>query len=165
MPRYHAFVLEAFSLARQQAPCLASLLIYGEYFGGYYPGHPAEPGLKKVQGGVAYSPGHHFYAFDVCLDGQDYMDFDDARALLLAAGFPLVAAPLWRGTLDVLLNIDVELLETTLPSQLGHPPLERFRIAEGIIIGPVKEVRVGSHRAILKKKAVAFWEATNQPVP
>merc|ERR1712159_826758 len=142
---------------------LVSVLIYGEYFGGYYPGHPAEPGLKKEQPGIAYSPGHHFYAFDVCFYGSVFLDFDDARALLLAAGFPLVAAPLWRGTVKELLAIDVETFETTIPSQLGHPPLEKWRIAEGIVIRPIKEVRFGTHRAILKKKAIAFWEATNQP--
>jgi len=163
MPKYHPFVLEAFRLAKERFPALESLLIYGEYFGGYYPGHPAEPGLKKVQGGVAYSPGHHFYAFDVCPDGGCYMDFDEARALLLAAGFPLVADALQRGPLDKLLTIDVEKLETSLPAQLGHPPLDRFRVAEGIVLRPAKEVVFGQHRAILKKKSKAFWEATNQP--
>eukprot|EP00927_Polykrikos_kofoidii_P008245 TRINITY_DN13418_c0_g1_i1.p1 TRINITY_DN13418_c0_g1~~TRINITY_DN13418_c0_g1_i1.p1 ORF type:complete len:401 (+),score=49.67 TRINITY_DN13418_c0_g1_i1:37-1203(+) len=163
MPRYHPHVLEAFRLAKRHKQSLAGLLIFGEYFGGYYPGHPVEPGRKKVQGGVAYSPDHHFYAFDVRLDDEEHMDFDDARALLLEAGFPLVAAPLKRGPLDELLAIDVEVLETTLPSQLGHPPLDRFRIAEGIVIRPAKEVQFGCHRAILKKKSKAFWEATNQP--
>lgn len=163
MPKYHPFVLEAFRLAKQRFPALQSLLVYGEYFGGYYPGHPAEKGHKKVQGGVAYSPGHHFYAFDVRPDGGSYMDFDDARALLLAAGFPLVVDALERGPLDKLLAIDVEKLETALPAQLGHPPLDRFRIAEGIVLRPAREVAFGGHRAILKKKSQAFWEATNQP--
>jgi len=163
MPKYHPFVLEAFRLAKQRCPELKSLLIYGEYFGGYYPGHPAEPGVKKVQGGVAYSPGHHFYAFDVRLDGGCYMDFDEARAVLLAAGFPLVADALQRGPLEKLLAIDVEKLETSLAAQLGHPPLDRFRVAEGIVLRPAKEVSFGHHRALLKKKSQAFWEATNQP--
>lgn len=163
MPRYHPHVLKAFYLAKQRHSALMHLLVYGEYFGGYYPGHRAEPGLKKVQGGVAYSPGHHFYAFDVSLDGAGYMDFDNARELLMAAGFPLVAAPLRRGSLDHVLSIDVEALETSLPAQLGHPPLDRFRVAEGVVIRPAQELCLGNHkRAILKKKAQAFWEATNQ---
>merc|ERR1712151_1144657 len=37
MLKYHPFVLEAFRLASKQKPSLKSLLIYGEYFGGYYP--------------------------------------------------------------------------------------------------------------------------------
>merc|ERR1719507_200648 len=118
------------------------------------------PGLKKVQGGVAYSPGHHFYAFDVRLDGGCYMDIDEARAVLLAAGFPLVADALQRGPLEKLLAIDVEKLETSLPAQLGHPPLDRFRVAEGVVLRPAKEVTFGHHRALLKKKSQAFWEAS-----
>jgi Rnl2 family RNA ligase len=165
MPKYHASVLNAFRIAKEGRLDLSTLVIYGEYFGGYYPGHPAEPGLRKIQSGVAYSPGHHFYAYDVCLDGKEYMDFEDARSLLVAAGFPLVAAPLWRGTLNDMLAIDVEALETTIPDLLGLPPLDRFRIAEGIVIRPVKEVSFGTqqaHRALLKKKSKAFWENTNQ---
>jgi len=165
MPRYHPFVIEAFRLASKQKPTLKNLLVYGEYFGGYYPSLPAEPGIKKVQKGVAYSTGHHFYAFDVSLDGGCYMDFDEARNLLLAAGFPLVAAPYRRGPLDELLAIDVEKLETSLPALLGHEPSNNYRIAEGIVLRPFREVRFGKHgeqRAVLKKKACAFWEATNQ---
>lgn len=162
MPTYHPFVLEAFRLAKQRFHMLRSLLIYGEYFGGYYPGHPGEAGLKKVQGGVAYSPNHHFYAFDVSLNGETYLDFDDARELLLAAGFPLVAAPLHRGPLREMLAIDVETLETSIPAQLGHPPLNCFRVAEGLVLRPTRELRLKHGRAMLKKKARAFWEATNQ---
>eukprot|EP00930_Biecheleria_cincta_P069157 TRINITY_DN56933_c0_g1_i1.p1 TRINITY_DN56933_c0_g1~~TRINITY_DN56933_c0_g1_i1.p1 ORF type:complete len:428 (-),score=75.45 TRINITY_DN56933_c0_g1_i1:48-1286(-) len=163
MPKYHSYAQKAFQLAKEQHPGLGKLLIYGEYFGGYYPGHPAEKGSKTVQRGVAYSPANHFYAFDVSLDGNSYLDFDESRTLLLAAGFPLVAAPLARGPLDDLLSIDVECLKTALPGLLGHPPLERFQIAEGVVIRPAKEVQWGRNRCILKKKARAFWEATNQP--
>merc|ERR1712157_325390 len=121
---------------------------------------------KKVQGGIAYCPDHHFYALDVCLDGKTYMDFDDARELLLAAGFPLVASPLQRGTLDELLKIDVELLETTVPRQLGYSTSSRFSIAEGIVIRPAKEVgdNMSKDRAMIKKKSKAFWEVTHQLV-
>merc|ERR1712110_771476 len=100
LPRYHPFVHKAFEIAKQQFPALRKLLIYGEYFGGYYPGQPVERGARAVQKGVAYSPANHFYAFDVSLDGDGYMDFDAARTLPHAAGFPLVAAPLYRGSLD-----------------------------------------------------------------
>lgn len=169
MPRYHPYVLEAFRLAKERSPNLRRLLVFGEYFGGYYPGLPVEPGMRKVQPGIAYSPTHHFYAFDVSLNGPQegsYMDFDDARELLLAAGFPLVAAPLRRGALEDVINIDVETLETTLPDQLGHPPLEQWRIAEGIVVRPARESEAaklrGGGRPILKKKSKAFWEATNQ---
>jgi len=163
MPAYHEFAKEAFCLAKRMHPDLRRLLIYGEYFGGYYPGHKQAPGARTVQKGVAYSPANHFYAFDVSLNGHQYIDFDEARTLLLAAGFPLVAAPLHRGSLDAMLSINVESCKTTLPSLLGHPPLDTFQIAEGLVIRPAREVAWGNgRRAILKKKARAFWEATNQ---
>jgi len=164
MQQYHGAVQEAFRLCSAATPGgVGSVLIYGEYFGGYYPDLPAERGAKIVQKGVAYSPANHFYAFDVSINGDGYLDFDAARALLLAAGFPLVAAPLFRGSLDDLLSIDVESFRTTLPAILGHPPSERFQTAEGLVIRPAREVCSGQNRCILKKKAKAFWEATNQP--
>merc|ERR1712045_542138 len=104
MPRYNPCVLEAFRLAQERFTNFRRLLIYGEYFGGWYPGAAGllerEPGLKKVQGGVAYSPGHHFFAFDASLDGKRYLDFDDFTALMTDAGFPLVATVIKRGTLE-----------------------------------------------------------------
>lgn len=165
MPRYHPCVLAAFELVKQTSPELQQLTIYGEYFGGYYPGYPAEAGMKKVQGGVAYSPGHHFYAFDVSIDGKRFLDFDDASAILTAAGFPLVATSICRGSLQDVLAIDVEEFHTEIPAKLGHPILDRLRVAEGVVIRPVREVSTGrvEQRCILKKKAQAFWEATNQP--
>lgn len=162
MPAYHKYAMKAFRLAEQVHPNIRKLLIYGEYFGGYYPDHTRSRDSKIVQKGVAYSPSNHFYAFDVSLDGDGYMDFDEARSLLLAAGFPLVAVPLHRGSLDEMMSIDVESFKTTLPSLLGHPPLDKFQIAEGLVIRPAKEVIWGQNRAILKKKARAFWEATNE---
>lgn len=163
MPKYHPFVLEAFRLAQELWPEIQRVVIYGEYFGGYYPGRKT-PGLKKVQAGVAYSPDHHFYAFDMFCDKIGFVDFFDAsRKILIRAGFPLVMAPLMRGKLDAVLAFDVEALRTTIPAQLGHSPIHEFQIAEGIVIRPACESQaIAGKRAILKKKARAFWEATNQ---
>lgn len=162
MPTYHPFVLEAFRITKVRWPDLKRLVIYGEYFGGYYPGHKT-PGLKKVQAGVAYSPDHHFYAFDVFGDCTGYLNFDESREILLSAGFPLVMAPLMRGTLNEVLAFDVETLHTQMPALLGLPPIEEFQIAEGIVLRPVRNIGlISGKRAILKKKARAFWEATNQ---
>merc|ERR1712228_982001 len=64
---------------------------------------------------------------------------------------------------EYVVAIDVETLETSIPVQLGHVPLDRFRVAEGVVIRPARELRFNDHkRVILKKKARAFWEATNQ---
>lgn len=162
MPKYHRCVKKAFSLAKEKYAELELLIIYGEYFGGFYPDSKIEKGLKKVQGGVAYSADHHFYAFDVSVNAKGYLDFDECRTLLSAAGFPLVAEPLKRGSLKEVLAIDVEQLESTLPARLGLEPPASFRIAEGIVIRPSKEAKLDCNRVVLKKKAAAFWENTNQ---
>jgi len=165
MPPYHPLVLKAFEIAKSYYPSIQRLLIYGEYFGGWYPlpGQPHQKkGLRKVQTGIAYSPDHHFYPFDVRLDCGTYLDFDEAKELLASAGFPLLPEPLQRGSLEDLLAIDVESLETTVPDMLGLPPLSEHRIAEGMIIRQAKECWVGDHRPMLKLKSRAFWECTNQ---
>lgn len=164
MPPYHPFVKKAFNIAKEMYTGLDCLTVFGEYFGGYYPGEDVVPGLKKIQGGVAYSPGHHFYAYDVSINRHTYLAFDECYKLLSNAGFPLVAAPLKRGSLRDVLSIDVEALETSIPAQLGHPPAARFRTAEGVVIRPSRELPYigGQRRVILKKKAAAFWENTNQ---
>merc|ERR1719281_1229712 len=156
MPKYYPFVLEAFRLAKLVWPEVQRVVIYGEYFGGYYPGQKTS-GLKKVQGGVAYSPDHHFYAFDMLCDIIGFVDFDKCREILLAAGFPLVMAPLARGKLEEVLAFDVETLRTTIPAQLGHSEVNEFQIAEGIVLRATCEIEaVAGKRAILKKKARAF---------
>eukprot|EP00971_Amphidinium_carterae_P268232 5321675-Amphidinium_carterae.1 len=43
---------------------ITTLRIYGEYFGGWYPGCKTD-GLSRVQIGIAYAPDHNFMPFDV----------------------------------------------------------------------------------------------------
>lgn len=96
-------------------------------------------------------------------DSFGYVDFGECREILVAAGFPLVMTPLVRGTLPEVLAFDVETLCTSIPAQLGHPPVNQFQVAEGIVIRPTQILgSVAGRRAVLKKKARAFWEATNQ---
>lgn len=159
MGRYHGAVLEAFRICAGGEGGVRSVVIYGEYFGGWFPHDEVRPegpgaGAPVQKGVVAYAPGHHFFAFDVCADG-DFLDFDDARDLLLRAGFPLVAAPLVRGSFEDCMGFDVESLRTTLPGLLGLPHCEEYSIAEGIVVRPVL------HRQswVIKKKSVRYLEA------
>jgi len=169
MPRYHPMVLQAFALLKAEMEELTTLRIYGEYFGGWYPGMSSE-GISKVMIGIAYAPGHHFIPFDVWAAseaGGHFLDFDKAMALLKQAGFPLVAEVVVRGTFEAVCSIDVEVLRTSVPSRLGLPPITENQLAEGVVIRPSKEPKSGLNvgqapRLMIKKKAQAFWEATNQ---
>ena len=99
-----------------------SAVVYVEYFGGWHPqaSHHGPGNNTPVQKHVAYSPKHHFYAFDVLVDGT-WLSFDEASESLSRAGFELIAKPLARGTFDDCLAVDVDHLETKLPKQLGYP--------------------------------------------
>ena len=69
---------------------------------------------------VAYCPVHRFYAFDILVDGE-WLSFDKAMLQLSRAGFPLVAEPLVRGSLEDCLSLDVNRLHTSVPTRLGYP--------------------------------------------
>merc|ERR1711920_76899 len=165
MRRYHEPVRQAFHLCSaameggENSPQPKSVIIYGEYFGGWYPHEDVKqdgPGVgAPVQKGiVAYAPGHRFFAFDVCVDGA-YLDYDAARDLLLRAGFPLVATPIVRGTFDDCMRFDIESFHTTLPGLLGLPPCQDFSTAEGLVIRPVRRREAWT----VKRKSARYLEA------
>lgn len=159
MRQYHGAVLEAFRLcSAASAGGARRVLIYGEYFGGWYPHDDVRQsgpgaGAPVQKGIVAYAPKHHFFAFDLCVDGT-YWDFDEAVDLLERAGFPLVAKPLVRGSFEDCMNFEVESLRTTLPGLLGLPLCEPFCIAEGLIVKPVHQQKGWS----VKRKSVRYLE-------
>ena len=47
-------------------PGAKSVGVFGELFGGFYPGYPKT--VPMIQKGVNYCPGHEFYAFDISVD-------------------------------------------------------------------------------------------------
>lgn len=165
MGRYHGPVRQAFRLCSGAAAGgdgtlrPKSVIIYGEYFGGWYPHEEVKQegpgaGAPVQKGIVAYAPGHHFFAFDVCIDGA-FLDYDAARDLLQRAGFPLVASPIVRGTFDDCMRFDVDSFHTTIPGLLGLPPCQGFSTAEGLVIRPVRR----SEAWTVKRKSVQYLEA------
>lgn len=160
MSRYHNAVAAAFWICRSEVSRgAASVVIYGEYFGGWFPNSSdkhegAGIGTPVQKGIVAYAPAHHFFAFDICIDGL-FLDFDEGRSILERAGFPLVATPVVRGSFDECMSFDVESFCTAVPEQLGLPLCAEYAIAEGVVIRPVKH-----HLAwTVKKKSVRYLEA------
>jgi len=165
MGRYGGPVKQAFHLCStavgggDSPPRPKSVIIYGEYFGGWYPHKDVKQegpgaGAPVQKGIVAYAPGHHFFAFDVCIDGV-YLDYDAARDLLQRAGFPIVATPIVRGTFDDCMRFDVDSFQTTIPSLLGIPPCQGFSTAEGLVIRPVRRREAWT----VKRKSVQYLEA------
>lgn len=131
--------------------------VYGELFGGCYP-HPdvtRVDGAAKIQCRVKYSPGNHFYAFDVLKDGE-FMNIQEALDALNACGF-LAAEIEFSGTLDECLEKNPN-FETKLPERLGLPKIEN-NFSEGYVLKPMKTKRLKTgERVILKLKSEKFKE-------
>ena len=110
---------------------------------------------QPVQQTVAYAPAHHFFAFDVMVDGA-YLDFDIAVVLLRRSGFPYVANPVCRGSFAECMKIDVDMLVTKIPEMMGLPPCFSNNIAEGLVVRPIR--RIPGPKLTLKLKSWAFLE-------
>lgn len=131
--------------------------IFGEYFGGRYPHIDLDPDSNKpIQKEIWYSQKRLFCPFDLLINDQ-YMNIKEALEIFKKAGF-FCLDPIKEGTLDELLNFDVETFMTTVPPLFNLPEIKN-NYAEGIIIRPVKESRtLRNDRIILKKKRNKFSE-------
>lgn len=65
---------------------LQVLYIYGEMFGGMYPGLETPATQTHIQKGIYYSPTYGFFAFDMH-DGHGYLDYDVTEKVFKEAGF------------------------------------------------------------------------------
>jgi Rnl2 family RNA ligase len=135
--------------------------VYGELFGGMYPGLETPPTQTHVQKGIYYSNTYGFFAFDLH-DGHGYLDFDLAERIFKEASF-FYAEPLFRGTFEECLNYPHE-FTTTLPKRLGHPPLVGARyegyknLAEGTVIKPVRNAYFPTGSRVILKKKIDLYE-------
>jgi len=150
-----------------EAP-LSAVLVYGELFGGHYPGLPQTYEGGRVQVGVAYSPGTHFYAFDIAVSRPEdegrqgerqrckvsYLPFERTLDYCARAGIGLYAKPLAQGTLREMLTLDIEPLRSQLPKWLGLPELPGGSPCEGIVVRAAS----GCKRHISKRVHAAFAE-------
>jgi Rnl2 family RNA ligase len=150
--KYYSKIVLLFKKVKQKFPETATLLVYGELFGGNYKHSEVAP-IKDaiiVQKGIDYSPDNDFYAFDIKLDGTRYLDVAIANALFEEMNF-FYAKTLFEGTLTEALKYPND-FNSKIPDWLGLPTLE-VNITEGVIIRPLqtKYFRNGS-RVILKNK-------------
>jgi Rnl2 family RNA ligase len=177
LARLRARVLAVAALVRQRIDT-PRVAIYGELFGGAYP-HPdvpPDPSVQPVQTGVFYAPGVEFCAFDIAVapvqsGTRAYLDYELVLDLCHQAGL-LVSEPLQIGSYSAAMAYPVG-FNSTIPRQLGLPPLDTPNLAEGVVIKPVEPMEVagarGLIRPVLKKKIPTFVEdqryAAAQPWP
>jgi len=140
------------TLVKADYPDMFQLTVFGELFGGLYP----HPEVKKdntasvIQKGVYYSPSNNFYAFDIMINAEVYLDVDIINNYFEKVNM-FYARTIYRGSLTDCLNYPND-FQSTIPEQLGLPPIEN-NIIEGIVIRPIKSLYlpIGS-RVILKSK-------------
>lgn len=135
--------------------------IFGEIFGGGYP-HPNIPKddtAKLVQRGIYYCPQNDFYAFDILLDNDKYLDVEPANTYFEKFGF-VYAKTLYKGTLKDCLTYS-NMFKTTIPTEYKLPELDG-NICEGVVVRPTQATffRNGS-RVIIKNKNEKWSENNN----
>jgi len=138
-----------------------TVTIFGEVFGGGYP-HPDIPKndiAKLVQRGIYYSPSNEFYAFDIMLDNERYLDTETANVLFEKHKF-VYAKTLFKGSLSDCLAYP-NAFKTNIPREYNLPELDG-NICEGIVIRSAQTVflRNGS-RVIIKNKNEKWAENNN----
>jgi len=151
-------------LTRATVGAEATILIYGELFGGHYPHARVPPvaELSPVQTGVWYSPRLEFCAFDLAavVDGtRTLLPYDEALTLFHEAKL-FAAEPLLIGPFSAAIKFPIE-RTTTIPARLGLPALAEPNLAEGVVIKTLRPVRLGDGttvRPVLKRKLAAFAE-------
>jgi len=131
---------------------LTDLAIFGEIIGGNYPHKDVGKDNKssKVQKGIFYCPDNRFYAFDIMINGETYLDVDEAVALFEQEGL-FHAKTLFRGSLKDCLAYPNE-FDSLIPKELGLPAITP-NICEGVIIRPIVNLHFNNGtRVILKNK-------------
>lgn len=121
-------------------PDLVKFSIYGEFFGGNYPGI-VNKSQKTVQKGVYYTPNHEFFAFDILVflkEKQFWVDVTDIPKIL---GDNLKSVPIYaRGTFKEMMELN-SMIDSTVPELLGLEKVPK-NIIEGFVIRPNRNLKV-----------------------
>ena len=138
-----------------------TVTIFGEIFGGGYP-HPNIPKddtAKLVQRGIYYCPQNDFYAFDILIDNDKYLDVETANTYFDKFGF-VYAKTLLKDNLKNCLAYS-NTFKTTIPTEYKLPELDG-NICEGVVVRPTQATffRNGS-RVIIKNKNEKWSENNN----
>lgn len=167
--RYNSNIIELFEKTSKLIKTkynkeIIQIQLYGELYGGSYPGLDTKSGSKIVQKGIYYSNSNEFAAFDLkywtTLDDKEkpqYLDWDDFVPLLNDTSIPVVPVIL-QGSWTSVSNLDPK-FESIVYLTHNLPKIQS-NYAEGYVIKPIKEITFGidSDRLIWKFKNPNFSE-------
>jgi len=142
-------------------PALKQMTIFGEIIGGNYPHPEIEKDKKgvKVQKGVFYSPQNLFYAFDILLNSEKYVDVEEANAYFEKENL-LYAKTLFKGVFSECLEYPNS-FSSTIPALLGLPEMED-NICEGVVIRPVMTSHFNNGSRVILKNKNEKWAERKQ---
>jgi Rnl2 family RNA ligase len=145
-------IIDVFNNIKEKFENVKFITIFGELIGGQYPHIDIEKNKLAtfVQRGIYYSPDNEFYAFDIMINNEYYLDIELINKIFEENNF-LYAKTLFKGNLDDCLKHPNE-FESKIPEWLALPKLDR-NICEGIVIKPLEArfLQIGS-RVIIKNK-------------
>lgn len=139
---------------------VSNISIFGELFGGGYP-HPDIPIDHKsqlVQRGIYYAPSNDFYAFDILINGESYLNTEMVNQLFEKHKF-LYAKTLFKGNLSDCLSYP-NAFKTTIPQEFYLPELEG-NICEGVVIRPIKPLFLKNGERVMIKNKNEKWAENN----
>jgi len=155
--KYTPKILLLYNIIVERFEDISQIAVYGELFGGLYP-HPEvkkKPDAVRLQKGIYYSPDNEFYAFDILINSNQYLNTDTVNELFEAAGF-IYAKTLFRGSLEECLKYPNK-FQSQISRWLGLPQFED-NICEGVVIRPVEPCFFGNHARVMLKNKNEKWE-------
>ncbi len=159
LEKYKSKVIELFQQLSNDFE-LNTLTVFGELIGGGYPHKdvPINKDAKLVQRGIYYCSENDFFAFDILINGEEYLDVEMANELFEKIGF-IYADTLFQGSLSECLEYPNQ-FKSTIPAKFGLPELDG-NICEGVVIRPVKSLFFNSGSRILIKNKNENWSENN----
>ena len=147
-------LLGLFEAVKIKYPNTESITVFGELFGGSYPNVEQARGAFKVQKGVFYAPYNEFYAFDIMINQEFYLNVMEVNQLLEAHGF-FYAKTLCRGTLKEVLAYP-NAFDSKIPDWLKLPEI-KDNVCEGVVIKPVEPHFLPNGNRVIIKNKNAKW--------
>ncbi len=146
---------------KTQIDDLEQMSIFGEIIGGDYPHPDITPDKQAimVQKGIYYSPSNHFYAFDILINNERYLDVDVVNDLFEQEHL-LHARTLFRGNITDCLDYPNN-AQSVIPEQLLLPPLEH-NICEGVVIRPTQTRYFNNGTRVILKNKNETWSENRQ---
>ena len=165
--------IKIWEFLRKNRKDIVSIQFIWEIFWGSYPNSKTNNAIKVQGEKIYYCPQNDWNMFDIVLNTKEslnnksnlpfedeYIDFKLFKEIYETFDIP-VPPFIWKWSLDSLLKIDIEKLESQVYKQYNLPKIEN-NIVEGIVIKPIKNLYSWSHRIILKYKTKRFSEQKNE---